>query len=145
MRVLDPLEEPRPGDLAALDFQGDGEPDHIVVIETITSPDTWGTIEGNTAVGNDSNGGEVMRRTRSRSQAHAIIRLPLMPARTLSQRLRAAGYGGRTIRVILRNLKAGISGNVARPSDRERFQRLRSEGLSARSARKVIRSIRKRK
>ena len=38
------------------------------------SAGTFATIEGNTAVGNDSNGGEVMRRERSMSQVSCFMR-----------------------------------------------------------------------
>lgn len=50
--------EPRPGDIAIYNWDG-GPPDHIGIVE---QPDngTFTAIEGNTAVGNDSNGGEVL-------------------------------------------------------------------------------------
>ena len=39
--------------------------DHIGIVETNNSDGTIKTIEGNTGIGNDSNGGEVMERTRN--------------------------------------------------------------------------------
>jgi hypothetical protein len=53
----------RPGDLVVYNWSGGTAPKHIGIIESV-SDDTITAIEGNTAVGNDSNGGEVMRRTR---------------------------------------------------------------------------------
>ena len=53
----------QPGDVVIYDFPGGGVTDHCGIVVT---PLTTGvrTIEGNTGVGNDSNGGEVMERTR---------------------------------------------------------------------------------
>lgn len=69
---------------------------------------------------------------------------PPEPAtRTLAERLKAAGYAPKTVAVILRNLKCGISGDVPNPNDSKMFANLRREGLSADSARAVVRSLRK--
>ena len=53
----------QPGDVVIYDFPGGVVTDHCGIVVT---PLTTGvrTIEGNTGVGNDSNGGEVMERTR---------------------------------------------------------------------------------
>jgi hypothetical protein len=55
---------PRPGDLAIYNWNG-GLPDHIGIVERIAAGGAFVAIEGNTAVGNDANGGEVMRRRRT--------------------------------------------------------------------------------
>jgi hypothetical protein len=58
----------RPGDLVCYDWPGEspGVADHIGVFEKWIVPGVdFHAIEGNTAVGNDSNGGEVMRRVRN--------------------------------------------------------------------------------
>lgn len=55
----------RPGDPVCFDWDDDGVADHIGLLRTnVTSSGAFKTIEGNTAVGNDSNGGEVMHRER---------------------------------------------------------------------------------
>ena len=56
------VERPQPGDLAIFDWDG-GLPDHVGIVVRC---DLHGitTVEGNTSVGNDSDGGEVMRRGR---------------------------------------------------------------------------------
>jgi hypothetical protein len=54
---------PQPGDLAIFDWDG-GLPDHVGIV--IRLDGELHTVEGNTAVGNDSDGGEVMRRVRDR-------------------------------------------------------------------------------
>ncbi len=56
------VEVPRPGDLAVFDWDG-GLPDHVGIV---LRPERGRvrTVEGNTAVGDDSDGGEVMRRER---------------------------------------------------------------------------------
>src|SRR4051812_40742509 len=55
--------EPQPGDLAVFDWDG-GLPDHVGIVARAHAKGV-DTVEGNTAVGNDSDGGEVMRRSRA--------------------------------------------------------------------------------
>ena len=55
--------EPMPGDIAIYNWNG-GLPDHIGIVEAYLGGGQFNAIEGNTAVGNDANGGEVMRRLR---------------------------------------------------------------------------------
>ena len=63
----------QPGDIVIYDWGRDGVPDHCGIIETVGGSSVV-AIEGNTAVGNDSNGGEVMRRTRTLSQIIGAVR-----------------------------------------------------------------------
>lgn len=54
----------QPGDIVIMDFPGNKiKTDHCGIVVTPLT-DGMRTIEGNTGVGNDSNGGEVMERTR---------------------------------------------------------------------------------
>lgn len=63
----------RPGDVVCFDWSGDGIADHVGLFESwIEKGKTFRSIEGNTAVGNDSNGGQVMRRERSIGQVARI-------------------------------------------------------------------------
>jgi len=55
--------EPLPGDIAIFDLEGHG-PHHIGIVEKSLGHGRFTAIEGNTSLGNDSNGGEVMRRER---------------------------------------------------------------------------------
>lgn len=64
----------RKGDMVIFDWNGDGHADHIGFIISRNSDGSYNTIEGNTAVGNDSNGGEVMQRKRTQSSILAIVR-----------------------------------------------------------------------
>lgn len=64
----------KPGDIVIFDWNGDGSGDHCGFLEAIDKDGQYICIEGNTAVGNDSNGGEVMRRSRSESQILCVIR-----------------------------------------------------------------------
>ena len=52
-----------------------GVPDHIGIVEKSLGGGQFQTVEGNTAVGNDSNGGEVMRRVRYLSQVDGFGRV----------------------------------------------------------------------
>ena len=63
----------RPGDLCIYDWNGDGRAEHIGIVES-ASAQTVIAIEGNTAAGNDSNGGQVMRRVRRRSAILGAVR-----------------------------------------------------------------------
>lgn len=64
---------PKVGALVLFDWDKDGSADHIGIVEAIISDNKIVTIEGNTAIGNDSNGGEVMRRTRYSSDIIGYI------------------------------------------------------------------------
>lgn len=63
----------QPGDVVIYDWGGDKVPDHCGIVETATDA-TVVAIEGNTALGNDSDGGEVMRRTRTTQQVVGAVR-----------------------------------------------------------------------
>lgn len=61
------------GDIVMFDFNGNGTSDHTgFVIEV--SGNTITTIEGNTGTDNDTNGGQVQKRTRSRSVVNYFVR-----------------------------------------------------------------------
>ena len=63
----------QPGDVVVFDFPGGAATDHCGIIASVTANYAV-SIEGNTALGNDSNGGEVMRRTRGVSQILGAVR-----------------------------------------------------------------------
>lgn len=63
----------RPGDVVIYDWGADSIPDHCGIVEAVDG-DTVTAIEGNTAIGNDSDGGEVMRRTRKTGQILGAVR-----------------------------------------------------------------------
>jgi hypothetical protein len=74
--VVVPVNTVEPGDIAMFDWQGDGISDHVGIVET--KPNSKGDfkcIEGNTSQGNDSDGGQVMRRTRNKRQVQVFIRV----------------------------------------------------------------------
>lgn len=66
---------PVPGDPVTYDWDNDGIADHVGLFEKWIDRNagTFSAIEGNTAVGNDSNGGEVMRRERNISTVECFI------------------------------------------------------------------------
>ncbi|MGL4499727.1 MAG: CHAP domain-containing protein [Planktothrix sp.] len=59
------FQEPKVGDVVFFCWRGDGIADHIGIVESVKSDGSIISIEGNTGVGNDANGGQVMRRTRT--------------------------------------------------------------------------------
>jgi len=73
-RWLAPSERPRPGDLVLFDWDG-GIVDHVGIVERPLGRGRVATVEGNTGVGNDANGGAVLRRTRSTAQAAGFGRV----------------------------------------------------------------------
>ncbi len=66
--------DPQPGDIAIYNWDG-GAPDHIGIVEAYLGGGNFNAIEGNTSVGNDSNGGEVMRRERRVTQVDGFGRV----------------------------------------------------------------------
>jgi peptidoglycan hydrolase-like protein with peptidoglycan-binding domain len=67
---------PLAGDLVCFDWQGDGVYDHIGLFDKwlpAAEGSEWYSVEGNTAIGNDSNGGEVMRRHRERASSRPVF------------------------------------------------------------------------
>jgi hypothetical protein len=58
---------PVAGDVVCFDWEGDGVHDHTGLFSRWTGGGSFECIEGNTAVDNNSDGGEVMRRSRSQS------------------------------------------------------------------------------
>lgn len=66
---------PNPGDLCCFDWDGDGISDHVgLFIRWIDAAhQQFESLEGNTSTGNDSNGGEVMRRNRTRNLVQAFV------------------------------------------------------------------------
>lgn len=70
-------DDPIPGDLVVYDWGGDTIYDHIGIFDQWTAGTSqFYAIEGNTSVDNNSNGGEVMRRNRSRSgQGTVFVRV----------------------------------------------------------------------
>lgn len=68
--------EVQPGDIVLFDWAGDGIPDHIGFFKKWEVKDSsFRSIEGNTSIGNDSNGGIVMERTRSVHQVAAFVKV----------------------------------------------------------------------
>lgn len=65
--------QPQRGDLVLYDWNGDGVADHIGLFEQWQQPGQFTAIEGNTSPTSDSNGGEVMRRTRSRGDVVCFV------------------------------------------------------------------------
>jgi len=77
-RGLSTTDSPVPGDLVCYDWAFDGEYDHVGLFESWQpgSGSTFTAIEGNTSTSNNSNGGEVMRRTRRvPDQATVFVRV----------------------------------------------------------------------
>lgn len=73
---LSVTDSPIPGDLVCFDWGYDGTYDHVGLFEAWTSGNSFNSVEGNTSVGNDSDGGAVMRRQRSTSaQATVFVRV----------------------------------------------------------------------
>lgn len=61
--------------LALYDWDDDGVADHIGFVEDVRTVSTFDAIEGNTSVGNNSNGGQVMRRARSISDVQVFVKV----------------------------------------------------------------------
>ena len=67
--------KPEMGDIVFMDWQGDGKFDHTGIFEKDLGKGLFQSIEGNTAFGDDSNGGRVMVRA-DRKYKNAIFVRP---------------------------------------------------------------------
>jgi hypothetical protein len=65
--------EPRAGDIVFFDWNRDGRYDHVGIFQLWSVNRSFFTIEGNTAIGNDSNGGKVMARDRTASGGYKVL------------------------------------------------------------------------
>jgi len=73
---LQTTDDPIPGDLVCYDWNWNGEYDHIGIYEENLGGGSFNAIEGNTSYSSNSNGGEVMRRTRAKaSQGTVFVRV----------------------------------------------------------------------
>jgi hypothetical protein len=71
---LKTTDDPIPGDLVCYDWAWDGEYDHVGIFEKwVPGSGEFQALEGNTSTSNDSNGGQVMRRTRNRSEQSTVF------------------------------------------------------------------------
>ncbi len=62
-------DNPVAGDIVLFDWNGDGRYDHTGIFVEWSNEDKFFSVEGNTALINDSNGGSVMKRLRNKSVA----------------------------------------------------------------------------
>lgn len=69
-------DDPLPGDLVVYDWSGDTVYDHVGLFQAWVGHDHFTAIEGNTSAASNSNGGQVMERTRLRSgQGTVFVRV----------------------------------------------------------------------
>ncbi|MCW5910126.1 MAG: peptidoglycan-binding protein [Cyclobacteriaceae bacterium] len=67
-------EAPQPADIVIFDWNGDGTCDHTgIFVKWVDAGKTFMCWEGNTALGNDDNGGRVMLRTRHTGSVKAFV------------------------------------------------------------------------
>jgi cell wall-associated NlpC family hydrolase len=65
---------PQPGDLAIFNWDG-GVADHVGIVKRYLGGGKFESVEGNTGIGNDSDGGEVMLRTRTLGNVNGFGRI----------------------------------------------------------------------
>jgi len=68
---------PKSGDIVFYDFNGDGRFDHTGIFVKWIDSNTFEAVEGNTAIGNDSNGGAVMRRSDRKKKNAIFVNVPV--------------------------------------------------------------------
>lgn len=69
-------DDPKAGDLVIFDWNKDKNPDHVgIFVEWLDfNAKTFETIEGNTSVASNSNGGQVLKRQRNLAFVEAFLR-----------------------------------------------------------------------
>lgn len=100
------------GDLVLFDWNSNYSADHIGFIDSKNSDGTYQTVEGNTSVNNNSNGGEVQIRTRYPYEIMMIIRPKYEPEEIKPTPEPTINKG--VTNVELRMLSKGMSGNDVR-------------------------------
>lgn len=68
-------DKPRAGDIVLFDWDDDGVADHIGFVLDWVGGGKFVTVEGNTSATDNSNGGEVQKRTRTTADAIAFVRV----------------------------------------------------------------------
>ena len=76
---------PKVGDLVLYKFPGSNRINHVGIVEKVLAPNKIQTIEGNTSIGNNSNGGAVMRRTRVTTYVVCYCRPDYLPSAKLKE------------------------------------------------------------
>lgn len=99
----------KPGDIVFFNFSGGKTPKHVGIIQKVNG-NKLTTIEGNTGVGNDANGGAVMQRTRYTYQVVGVAR----PAYTPKSTTTATAGGKNTVEITLNVLKSGSKGDTVK-------------------------------
>ena len=66
--------EKKRGDIVLFDFNHNGTSDHTGILVSVNKDGTIVTIEGNTGSGNNTNGGQVQKRTRKKSDVNYFVR-----------------------------------------------------------------------
>lgn len=103
---------PKVGDLALFDFTGKGIAGHIGIVESVNANGTITTIEGNTSITSNDNGGAVMRRIRKMNIIRGFAR-PLYNSITENKNTSTdnnMSSGGNTVTVTLIMLRNGSTG-----------------------------------
>lgn len=70
-----PKDKAKPGDIVLFDWSNDNVADHVGLLTTTVRGGIFKSIEGNTAVGADSDGGQVMIRERHIDDVAAFVRV----------------------------------------------------------------------
>lgn len=76
---------PKVGDLVLFKFPGSNRINHIGIVEKVLASNRIQTIEGNTSVGNNANGGAVMRRTRATTYVSCYCRPDYLKSTTVTK------------------------------------------------------------
>lgn len=95
----------QPGDVILFNFDGVPDSEHVGICESFSGT-ILNTIEGNTAIGNDDNGGAVMKRQRSKSLVLGAYR-PAYDGQATTETKKTTGG---TCTVELRVLSRGSTG-----------------------------------
>ena len=82
---------PQNGAIVLFDWDGDGVSDHIGIVESIINQNEIITIEGNTSTTDNSNGGQVQRRSRFSHQIRGYG-IPLYQGHTAEPTLEGLSY-----------------------------------------------------
>ena len=120
----------KPGDIVLFDWNKNNSSDHIGIIEKKNSDGSYTTIEGNTSTSDNSNGGQVMRRTRKQADISWICRPKYTEKTTTAKATTTEKKEDKTVDITLPVLKKGDKGKPVKTMQ----LLIEAEGISVGSA-----------
>ena len=118
----------KPGDIVFFDFNHNGTSDHVGLIVKYLGNGYYKTLEGNTGIGNNTNGGEVMYRKRHTSQISRIARPKYKTTASKKKKpIKGSDKAKKTKKAKYPTLKVGSKGKYVKKA--QKLLKLKADGI----------------